>query len=358
MTESAPDAALGRINRMNHSPQRRLITITALFCSLIGFGTAGYMLLEGWSFLDALYQTVTTLATVGFREVHELDRTGQIFTMVLIVSGVGGVFYTLTTGVTMAVEGELAGYFGRRRMDRRIDGLSGHSIICGFGRVGREIAAEFQQRRAPFVVVDHNPLVHPRLRELGYEFVDGNATEDAVLEQAGVQRARVLLAAADSDIDNTYIVLSARALNPKVYIIARAGHTSTAAKMRQAGADRIISPYTIAGMHMALAALQPAMFDFMSTTFRSRDHDLILAELTVTPESGMSGLTLERVFGSARDTTVLALRRGEGLLRAGPSSTEMLEPGDQLIVVGPAEELEMFHTRSGSVVPARAAPVD
>lgn len=336
--------------------RRRLAVTGALLASLIVGGTAGYVLIEGWSLLDALYQTVTTLSTVGFREVHDLSRAGMVFTMILIVGGVGGVFYTLTSAVQLAVEGELGEYFGRQRMHGRIRGLRDHYIVCGFGRVGREISTEFRARGIAFVVVDNNPDIEPELRELGYDYLHGNATRDEVLVAAGVERAAGLLAAADSDTDNTYIVLSARALNPNIYIVARAGQQSTEAKMLRAGANRVVSPYSIAGRHMAVAAVQPAMVDFMTTALRSEHGDLILAELTVTPASGLAGRTLHEVFDRHGDTTMLALRRETGEIIAGPQPGALLHPGDQIFVLGPPSELERFATRTGATVPADGLP--
>lgn len=335
--------------------RRRLAITFALLLTLVVGGTAGYMLIEGWSFLDALYQTVTTIATVGFGEIHPLSDPGRVFTIVLILGGVGGAVYTLTSVVQLALEGELLEYFGRRRMHGRIGAMRDHYIVCGFGRVGREIAQEFHARGISFAVVDNNPHNEELLRRLGYCYLDGNATDDEVLIAAGVQRAAGLLAASDTDTDNTYIVLSARALNPRIYIVARAGQPSTEAKMLRAGADRVISPYTIAGRHMAIAVIQPAMVDFMTTAFRSREGDLMLAELTVTQRSGLAGRSLQEVFGGHRATTVLGLRREDGELIAGPQLRETLRLGDQIIVLGAEEELESFTTRTGATVPAERA---
>lgn len=333
--------------------QRRLLTTSILIVILITSGTTGYIVIEGWSLLDALYQTVTTISTVGFREVHDLSSAGRIFTMGLILSGVGVLFYTLTGAVTLAVEGELGRYYGRRRMHGRIRSLHDHYVICGFGRVGREIGRELTARRVPFVVVDNNPETETLLRELGYDFVSGNATDDEVLIAAGVVRAAALLAAADSDTDNTYIVLSARALNPRLFIVARAGQRSTEHKMALAGADRVISPYDIAGRHMALAAIQPALVDFITTPFHSREGDLLLAEMTVTPTSGLAGRSLQEVFGGHRATTVLALRREDGEIVAAPPLSTTMQPHDQIIVLGPPDELETFTTRTGATVPVQ-----
>lgn len=332
--------------------RRRLVITGALLASLIVGGTAGYMLIEGWSLLDALYQTITTLSTVGFREVHELSDGGRIFTMLLIVGGVGGVFYTLTSVVQLAVEGELGEYFGRRRMHGRIASMRDHYIVCGFGRVGREIAREFRVRQVPFIVIDQNRDAEEELRELGCDYIHGNATNDEVLIAAGVGRAAGLLAAADSDTDNTYIVLSARALNPDIFIVARAGRQSTEAKLVRAGADRVVTPYSIAGRHMAVSAIQPAVVDFMTTAFRSDEGDLMLAELTVTPASALAGRSLQEVFGSHSATTVLGLRREDGRLIAGPQARETLQTGDQIIVIGRPADFESFTTRTGATVPA------
>ncbi len=325
------------------SLRRRLVLPLSLLGLVLITGTGGYMLIEGWGLLDALYQTVITLSSVGFQEVRPISSQGRIFTILLIMGGVGGAAYTLTTIVTLVVEGELGEYYGRRRMTGQIQSMRGHQIICGFGRVGRAIAEEFAERRTPFVVIDNNITVHEQLRALGYHYLDGNATSDDTLVAAGINHAGGLHAAADSDTDNTFIVLTARALNPSIFIVARAGHASSEAKLRRAGADRVISPYAIAGSHMAVAALQPAMVDFMTTTFPSREGELILAELTITPQSLLLGRTVSDVFGRRRATTVLCLRREGSDPEPSPSPDADLRPLDQLIVMGPPEELEQLH---------------
>ncbi|MFN8558808.1 MAG: potassium channel protein [Dehalococcoidia bacterium] len=339
---------------MSHA--RRLFISGSMLLALVCVGTLGFMVIERWSLLDALYQTVTTLSTVGFREVHPLSRPGMVFTMLVIVLGVGTLFYTLTAAVELAVQGELGEYFGRRRMQRRLGEMSGHYIVCGYGRVGREVAQEFKARRIPFVVVDTNPLMEAELRRLGYDYIEGNATDDDVLKAAGVEQAKGLLAAADADTDNTYIVLSARALNPHIFIVARAGQPSTEDKLRRAGADRIVSPYAIAGRHMAVAVMQPAMVDFMTTAFRTHEGELMLAELTATAASGLMGRSLRQVFGASRATTVLGVRRADGDLVVGPGPDVVLHAGDQIIVLGPETELESFSTRTGATVPADGQP--
>lgn len=331
--------------------RRRLLIAGSVFCFLVVAGTSGYMLIEGWTLLDALYQTITTLATVGFGEIHPLSNRGRVFTMVLIVGGVGAVYYTLTMAVALAVEGELGDYVGRRRMHGRIAALRGHYIVCGYGRVGREIVRELRRRQVAFVVIDSLPDNTRELHEQECDYIEGNATDDAVLVAAGVEHAAGLLAAVDADTENTYIVLSARALNPKVFIVARASLPGSEAKMVRAGADRVISPYRIAGQHMAVSAIQPAVVDFMTPAFRSQQGDLILAELTVTDASGLSGQTLDGVFGVHGAATVLGLRRPDGQMLAGPPGHVTLEAGDQVFVLGPPDALESFVTRTGATVP-------
>ena len=320
---------------------RRRLAITGLYLlALLVVGTAGYVLIEGWSLFDALYQTVITVTTIGFGEIHPLSRLGRTFTMLLILAGVGGAAYALSTSVQLAVEGQLGRFFGRQRMRRQIEAMQDHHIICGFGRVGREIARELHARGAPLVVIESDPAAVALLQRLGYPHVNGNATDDEVLRAAGATRAAALLAASDHDTDNTYIVLSARALNPTLYIVARASEPQSEAKLLRAGANRVISPYSIAGRHMAMAALHPAMVDFAVTDIHRRDGDVILAEVAVTPASGLVGQSLAAVLAPRQATTALGLRRASGALLTTPQPTDVLAPGDQLILIGPSVQVE------------------
>jgi voltage-gated potassium channel len=321
------------------SARRRLLVAGLYLVALLVLGTAGYMVVAGWSAFDALYQTVITVSTIGFGEVHPLTTAGRSFTMVLILAGVGGAAYVLSTSVQLAVEWQLGEFFGRRRMRQHIAAMQDHAIICGFGRVGQEIAQELHDREAPFVVVESDPAAGARSGQLGYDHIDGNATDDDVLLAAGITHAATLLAASDSDTDNTYIVLSARTLSPSLYIVARASNPQSEPKLVRAGADRVISPYRIAGQHMAMAALHPAMVDFVITGSLRRDGDVILADLTVTADSPLAGRVLGEVLTAGGATTVLGVRRN-GTLRTEPAATEVLELGDQVILLGPAAHVE------------------
>jgi voltage-gated potassium channel len=318
--------------------RKRVITGVVVFIALLAFGTGGYMTIEQWSFFDALFMTVTTVTTVGYREVRPLDTEGRIFTIFLVLFGVGTAFYLLTTFVALVIEGDLGAAFGLTRMKSRIDQLSGHHILCGYGRVGEEIAREFVDRGMSFVVVENNPEAVQRAVEAGHLLIDADAASDEVLLSAGVMRARTLLAASDSDSGNTYITLTAKALNPSVFVVARAGKRESEARVRRAGADRVISPYTLSGRRMALSAIQPNIVDFMETLAVGRNTEQILAEIEVTEDSELLGLYLRHMLETVR-VTVLGIQRADGELIVGPRDDVRLEAGDRLMVVGPEEEV-------------------
>jgi voltage-gated potassium channel len=337
------------------APERRLLVAALLLPALLVLGVAGYMLIEGWSFLDALYMTVTSVTTVGFREVKPLSDGGRIFTIFLILFGVGVAFYILTTLVATVVEGDLGLALGVRRMKGRIDALRDHYILCGFGRVGEEIAREFTARKVPFVIVESNPESLERARKKDYHLiVEGDAATDAALLEAGIRHARCLLAASDSDAGNTYIVLTAKALNPRLFVVARAGQPVSEERVRRAGADRVISPYSIGGRRMALSSLQPLVVDFIDSLAAGRHGEQILAELEVTEESGLAGRTIEGCFQSCPGATVLALQKATGPIQVGPRASTVLEAGDRLMVLGDEEDLAALRPAVAPEQPATA----
>lgn len=316
----------------------RVLTALGVFALLLSGGTVGFMLIERWSFFDALYMTVTTVTTVGFQEVRPLDTEGRIFTIFLVLFGVGTAFYLLTTLVALVIEGDLGVALGLTRMKSRIDQLRDHYILCGFGRVGEEIAREFHERGMPFVVVENNPDTIQGAIDSGYLLIEGDAASDEVLLQAGVLRAKTLLAASDSDSGNTYITLTAKALNPKIFVVARAGKRESYARAMRAGADRVISPYTLSGRRMALSAIQPNIVDFMDTLAVGRNNDRILAEIEVTEDSRLFGLYIRHVLESSK-VTILGVQRANGELIVGPREDVRLEHGDRLMVVGPEPDV-------------------
>jgi voltage-gated potassium channel len=255
-------------------------------------GVLGYMVFEGWSFTDALYMTVITLTTVGYREVRPLDTTGQLWTMLLLVTGVGTLFYAAVSSVELVVEGAIRGYFGRR-MQTAIGKLSDHYILCGYGRVGRQVAAEFARDGVPFVVVDQDPEIVEECAAEGYLALLGEASDDSRLEEAGVRRAKGLVAAVDSDADNVFVVLSARKLNPRVNIVAWVSSDESAAKLEMAGADRTLSPYAVGGRRLASLATQPLIVDFLEIVTRGEEGiEFRLEEFGVPEDSFIAGHTI------------------------------------------------------------------
>jgi voltage-gated potassium channel len=322
------------------SPWRRLAIGAGLLVALITFGVVGYMVIEGWSFIDAIFMTVTTITTVGFREVQPLSTGGRIFTMFVILFGVGVAFYLLTTVVQAAVEGELAQALGVRRMQQKIESLRDHYILCGFGRVGEEIAREYAERGVPFVIIENNPEAVGRAQQAGHLLIEGDATQDALLVQAGITHARALLAASDSDAGNTFITLTAKALRPDIVVIARVGHPTSEPRVERAGAERVISPYKLAGRRMALSALQPLTVDFFDVLASGRQGEQLLAELVVTEESGIAGQSIHDVLHRSAATSLLAIQQPEGELIVGPPDSHVFGIGDRLILLSNEPDIE------------------
>jgi voltage-gated potassium channel len=339
-----------RIRETVSSIPRNLFYAAALLVAMPVAGTAGYMLLEGWGFLDALYMSVITLTTVGYREVHPLDTSGRIFTMVFTVSGVGAIFYALFSLFQFLLEGELGSFLGVRRMKGQIQNLRDHYILCGFGRVGEEIAREFAERAIPVVVADINPEAIERAERRDVLLLIGDATNDEVLREAGIMNARCLLAASDSDSGNTFIVLTARALRPDLFIVARAGNPESEPRMLRAGADRVFSPYITAGRQMALAAIQPMVVEFIDTLAMRQAGGPILAEVEVSEDSGLVGQTIHDVLHQSETIVVMGLQKANGDLQVGPARETALEAGDKVIVMGEEEELEHIRPVKGQPV--------
>lgn len=329
--------------------RRRLLVGGVLLLFLLLFGVVGYVVVEGWSFLDALYMTVITVTTVGFEEVHPLGTGGSVLTIVLALLGVGVALYILTTVAAAVIEEELGPALGVRRMMSRIEALQDHHILCGFGRVGEEIAREFTERGTTFVIVESQEDSIERARAKGYLIVEGDATQDETLLRAGIKRARALLAASDSDSGNTYITLTAKALNVGVFVVARAGHPAGESRMLRAGADRVISPYRFGGRRMALSVLQPLTVDFIDTLAAGQPGERILAEVAVTAESPLVGRNVSDIFEICPRATVLGIQKASGAMAVGPRGTVSLEFGDRLMVLAREEEVAVL---SRPAVPA------
>jgi voltage-gated potassium channel len=318
--------------------QNRLIRVAVILAVIVAGGTIGYMLIEGWSFLDALYMTITTITTVGYDEVHPLSDAGKTFSIFLIVGGVGGALYTLTTVVGYFVEGQFGSTLGRRQMKNRIARLKDHFIICGYGRVGQEVARTFTGEGMPFVVIDSSPERIAQAEKDGCPYLLANATEDEVLKEAGIEKARGLVAAVGGDVDNTYITLSARGLRPDLFIAVRASDKEAEVKLARAGANRIVSPYSIGARRLAMLALRPAVVDFIDTISYGPGRELKLENIAVSDTSPLAGTTVEATHQRTR-VNILAISDKQGKLLANPAGEDMIEAGGRLIVIGTKEQL-------------------
>ena len=321
---------------------RRVLRVILALVGIVAVGTVGYMLIEGWSFIDALYMTVITLSTVGYTEVHTLGRGGEIWTIMFIVGGLVTFGFVSAPLVELVFEGAVRGQFRRRRMAREISKLNGHQILCGYGRVGRQVVQEFVKDEVPFVIVEQDPEIAEECLAEGYFTVLGEASEDQVLEEAGIRRARGLIAAVDSDADNVFVTLSARKLNPKLHIVARAGSEESAAKLGMAGADRTLSPYAVGGRRLASLATQPLVVDFLDIVTRGEGGiEFRLEEFDVPEDSSLADHTIgELQIGEKTGAKILATRTRDGKFDTTPTAQDRISAGDTLIVLGSREQVE------------------
>lgn len=328
--------------------QRTGVGLARMRTALVGLlvviivGTIGYVLL-GFTMLEALYQTVTTVATVGFREVHPLAGVGMVFTIVLIILGAGTVLYNLGLLVELVTEGHLREHLERRRMDRQIDQMRGHVIIGGYGRVGRAAEERLLATGIDVVVVD---IDEQRLVDVHSQFLVGDVTQDDVLLRAGIAHARALIATLETDADTLYLTLSARALAPDLVIVARARTADSRQKLLLAGATHAVSPQAMGGRRMATFALQPHVTDFIDLVTHDETADLQIQEMEVVAESAYAGSTVKHLDASGRTGAMLLAVRGPGerkfTTRPGPD--EVLRPGTVLIVFGDRSQTAQLAT--------------
>jgi voltage-gated potassium channel len=321
------------------NPFRRLIPSLILLFAVVIVGTIGYRLIESWSFLDSLYMVIITLFTVGFQEVHALSPLGKMFTIVIIVAGVGVAVYAGTQLVEIIIEGEILGYGRRRKMDKKIKDMKNHYIICGFGRTGHQVGAEFDAARVPYVVVDQKHEIEEQLGPRDIPYLVGDITSDDNLVEAGIKSARGLIAAADSDVANLYVTLSARVLNPNLYIVARASEIESENKLMMAGANRVIAPYFISGKRMAALATRPVTSDFLDMVMHGESLEFSLNEVTIPDTSPLINKTIsEAEIRHKSGALVLAIRRADGSFDLQPDSSSIIEKGDTFVVIGTQEQ--------------------
>ncbi len=312
-----------------------------MLVAVLAGGTAGYMLIEGWNVWDAFYMTVTTVATVGYGEIHPLSQRGRIFTVALIFGGVGTLFYTVTLLATVIVEGGLHQRFQRRRAARMLEQIKDHFIVCGYGRIGSIIAAELHQQGVPLAIIERDPDRVRQAVDRGWLALEADASREEVLARAGIHRARGLITAVGTDAENVFTVLTARVMRPDLFIIARVESDDAEHKLRRAGADRVISPYQIGATQMVQTALRPAVVDFFHLATSSERLDLSMEQVHIKDDSPLANQTIvdagiRQKFG----VIVVGIKRAAGGMDFNPPPEAVMRPGDELVVLGRTESVK------------------
>lgn len=321
--------------------QRFILSILALFLLTV-FGTIVYMIVEKMGFVDALYMTVITIATVGFGEVQQLSSQGRIFTIFLILMGVGIATAAISNAFSIVISPLLWSNLEQRRMKQLIKTLENHYIVCGYGRMGRQIANDLRVRGEAYIIVDGNPDLEETFIENKIPYLIGNAMEDDILLEVGIERARGLVAALSSDASNVMTVLSARELNRNLYVVARVVHRESESKLRRAGANEVINPYQIGGHRMALSLLRPAVHDFLTHIFNFGDkqHAVDVGQLSVKEGSLLAGKTIATCgLRNKYGVNVLGIIQPDGTMEITPAPNTALQSGATLIVIGQPEAI-------------------
>lgn len=332
--------------------RQKLLLSFFLIVLVISFGTLGYMLIEDWDLLDSLYMTIITLASVGYKEVHDVSINGKIFTIVLIIGGVGTVAYALTAGARIIMEGELQDVFGRRRLEKKIRELKDHYIICGYGRMGKIICKELREKKQKFVVIEKKADLTADTEDT--LIIQGDATSDEVLKEVGIDKAKGLISVLPTDAENLFVVLSARGLNPYLSIVARAGEEGSEKKLLRAGADKVVSPYHIGGLRIAHTVLKPAVVDFIEFATKTGNIDLQMEEVTVQEASRLSGLTLDECgIGRELGIIIVAIKKADGDLKFNPTFRSAIHTGDTLIALGEISKLKKLEDMAKTKKPGQ-----
>lgn len=325
---------------------RHLIIVSTLYLLLLALGCAGYGLIEGWSWTDSLYMTVITISTVGFGEIRPLSPVGRVFTGAMIVMGVSATAYTFSTLADFIVAGELRNLLWRRRMQSRIGKLTGHFIVCGYGRVGDQVVNELLVNDVRLVVIEIRPGLGQELENLGVIPVEGNATDDAILIQAGIAQASGICCCLPNDSDNVYVALTARALNPNLTIISRANSHESERKLQIAGADHVINPYVTSGRRMARQLIHPNILEFMDVVMHRGEVDILIEDIAVSERSSLRDQTIAATEIRKRiGSNILAVRRSDGEIFMNPVEFS-LRAGDTLIALGTPEQLDVLATEA------------
>jgi voltage-gated potassium channel len=324
-------------------PEKKIKWVLFLLLGVILYGTVGYTLIEGWPLMDSLYMTIITLSTVGFGEVRALSPTGRIFTIILVIFGVGGAAYTVSVIGRWLIEGEIREILGRKKMEKQLKNLKDHYIVCGYGRVGEQVCKEFRARKVPLVIIEKNPERITELQQQGMLVVEGDCTDDSVLEDAGIQKAKALISTVASESENVFVSLSARQFNPRIFITARAESSSAEKKLLRAGADRVVLPHQIGGIRMALVTLRPDIVDFMRVVGGDEKTGFAIDEIEVLPHSPIANTPLkDSPIRCELGVLVVGIKKKGKEMVFNPSADTRIEAGDILIVIGENKKLEMM----------------
>ncbi|MCX8027552.1 MAG: potassium channel protein [Thermodesulfovibrionales bacterium] len=323
---------------MNSLKKRLILSLILIILTLV-FGTAGYMIVEKWNFLDAFYMTIITISSIGYKEVHDLTDDGRIFSIVLIIFALSSVVYAMHNGIKIIMEGELQEFLGRKKLEKRISELKDHYVVCGYGRMGKIICRELKSNGFSFVVIEKKPVNQPD-DILLYE---GDATDDSVLKAVGVERARGLISVLPTDAENLYVVLSAREMNSRLLIVARSGEEGAERKLIRAGADKVVSPYHIGGLRIAHTIIKPAVVDFIEFATKTGNIDLQIEEISINERSHLVGKRLDE-SGIGRDLNVIivAIKKSDGDMMFNPTSKTVIEANDKLIALGEIPKLNIL----------------
>ena len=321
--------------------EKHLIVSFVLTLLIIGFGTAGYMAIEGWEILDSFYMTVITMGTVGYNEVHEISKTGRLFTVLLIFFGVGYFVYLAGVVVQFMVEGRMRAILGRRRLDKKIDRLNNHYIVCGYGRIGRVLCKNLQRKPLDLVVIEKDRELIPVMDEDKVLYVCGDVSDEANLIKAGIKRAKGLVAVLATDADNVFLVLTARQLNPDIHIVARACHVESKSKLRAAGANSVESPYEMGGVSMAQRILRPTVTNFLDLAFAHKRKDIQVEEIPVSPSSVLTNVMLkDSGIRQQFNLIIIAIKKSDDSMLFNPSFEAVIKAGDTVIAVGEEANLK------------------
>ena len=327
--------------------------VAGLFLAVVVItGVLGYHFLEGYTWLEAFYMTIITISTAGFREVRPLSPAGMIFTIGLLISGLGVVLYTAGTVTAKIVEGEFQQFFGRKRMEKRIAALADHYLVCGFGRIGEVVCRELASKPVPFVVIEREEARGRKVEEAGYLLLKGDATDERVLLAAGAMKAKGLFATLPIDAGNVFVALTAKELNPSLFVVARAETERSERTLARAGANKVISPYAMGGHRMAQAALRPAVVDIIELATHYQSLELQLEEIVVPPGSPCEGVTLG-ASGLYQEPgiIVVAIKRVSGGMIFNPSADEKIEVGDRVVALGEVVRLRGLERRVEASAP-------